>query len=256
MTNNSKITLLGTPGVSTNILYQELVDMGFEVQVILEDKISNKKIIKNRIKKVGLRNVLGQLFFMVIVVPFLKRNSKDRIAELLKGYDLDSNLYLSKATRIDSVNNGEVIQVIDVFKPELILVSGTRIIQNKILRQIKVPVVNIHAGVTPFYRGVHGGYWALYNDDADRCGTTLHFVDEGIDTGVIIDQAIIKIADQDNFCTYPILQLLKGIDLLQVHAGDIISNQIERKNHHEKGALYYHPRLFQYLRARRRFGVR
>ena len=41
----------------------------------------------------------------------------------------------------------------------------------------------MHAGITPQYRGVHGGYWAVVNNDPEHCGVTIHFVDKGIDTG-------------------------------------------------------------------------
>jgi folate-dependent phosphoribosylglycinamide formyltransferase PurN len=51
--------------------------------------------------------------------------------------------------------------------------------------------VNIHVGITPKYRGVHGTYWALVNNDVENSGVTVHFVDEGIDTGNIINQAIV-----------------------------------------------------------------
>jgi methionyl-tRNA formyltransferase len=34
--------------------------------------------------------------------------------------------------------------------------------------------VNIHVGITPKYRGVHGTYWALVNNDVENSGVTVH----------------------------------------------------------------------------------
>ena len=45
------------------------------------------------------------------------------------------------------------------------------------------PVINMHAGITLRYRGVHGGYWALAEQHPEWVGTTVHLVDPGIDTG-------------------------------------------------------------------------
>ena len=48
----------------------------------------------------------------------------------------------------------------------------------------------------------------------DLVGTTVHFVDEGIDTGRIIDQAMFPITERDSFGTYPYLHLAAGIPIL------------------------------------------
>jgi folate-dependent phosphoribosylglycinamide formyltransferase PurN len=68
--------------------------------------------------------------------------------------------------------------------PDLVIVNGTRIISKKVLSSINSKFVNIHVGITPKYRGVHGTYWALVNNDVENSGVTVHFVDEGIDTGI------------------------------------------------------------------------
>jgi len=117
-------------------------------------------------------------------------------------------------------------------------------------------MVNIHVGITPKYRGVHGGYWALANKDKEHCGVTAHLIDAGIDTGGVISQRTIDITNQDNFCTYPILQLQAGLlciedAMQQVKNADIkiIKNNLESK-------LYYHPTITTYIYNRLFFGVK
>ena len=75
---------------------------------------------------------------------------------------------------------------------------------------IDVPVINIHAGVTPRYRGVHGGYWALREGRPGLAGSTVHLVDPGIDTGGILAQATFTAGDADSIATYPLLHLACG----------------------------------------------
>jgi methionyl-tRNA formyltransferase len=60
--------------------------------------------------------------------------------------------------------------------------------------------INCHAGKLPFYRGRNILNWALINDEKEF-GITVHYVDEGIDTGDIILQRTFKITDEDDYGT-------------------------------------------------------
>ena len=60
--------------------------------------------------------------------------------------------------------------------------------------------INCHAGKLPFYRGRNVLNWALINDEKEF-GITVHFVDEGIDTGDIIIQKTFPILEIDNYKT-------------------------------------------------------
>ena len=60
--------------------------------------------------------------------------------------------------------------------------------------------INCHAGKLPFYRGRNVLNWALINDEKEF-GITVHFIDEGIDTGDIIIQKTFPILEIDNYKT-------------------------------------------------------
>ncbi len=89
--------------------------------------------------------------------------------------------------RVESINDPAVIEVLQKAKPELVVVLGTSIIKEPVLAAAPC-FVNLHAGITPMYRGAHGQFWAVLNRDFDNVGVTLHFVDKGIDTGAIVKQ--------------------------------------------------------------------
>ena len=89
--------------------------------------------------------------------------------------------------RVESINDLSVIEVLRQANPELVVVLGTSIIKEPVLAAAPC-FVNLHAGITPLYRGSHGQFWAVLNRDFDNLGTTLHFVDKGIDTGAILKQ--------------------------------------------------------------------
>jgi len=56
--------------------------------------------------------------------------------------------------------------------------------------------VNIHPSLLPRHRGPSPTYWVLRNKEPET-GLTCHFIDDGIDTGEIISQARIVVAQRD-----------------------------------------------------------
>src|SRR5580698_2790709 len=104
-----------------------------------------------------------------------------------------------------------MLQQID---PEVVVVLGTRIIASAVLESVECPFVNLHAGITPRYRGLHGVYWALSEGRPDLAGTTVHVVDAGIDTGTVLGRAYVSAGPEDSIATYPYVGLVAGLPVL------------------------------------------
>ena len=103
-------------------------------------------------------------------------------------------------------------------------------------------------GVTPKYRGVHGGYWSLAMNDSENCGVTVHLVDQGIDTGEVLYQGFIQANENDNFNTYPIHQIAKAIPLMKAALDDARDNCISIKEGVLPSRLWYHPTILEYIK--------
>lgn len=89
--------------------------------------------------------------------------------------------------RVESINDPAVIELLKQSQPDLVVVLGTSILKESVLAAAAC-FVNLHVGITPMYRGAHGQFWAVVHRDFENLGTTLHFVDKGIDTGAILKQ--------------------------------------------------------------------
>jgi folate-dependent phosphoribosylglycinamide formyltransferase PurN len=254
---NKKIIILGGRGESTNIIYNALQKKYNIITVILEDRESTKIFLKRRIKKLGIITVLGQILFQLLFVKALNFFSKKQIQQIKKENNLDSSdIPILKIRGVNSVNNPKTVELIKEFNPDLIIVNGTRIISKKILNQTNCKLINTHVGITPAYRGVHGAYWALVNNDAAKAGVTVHYVDSGIDTGAVIAQSVITIVKNDNFVTYPFKQLAHGIILLEETIEKYFAQKIITKSEFGESNLYYHPTFWQYLYYRIFKGVK
>ena len=243
-----KIIFLASDCESSRWVYNALEETVPVEAVILEQPISKKQLAKNRVKKIGVLPVMGQVLFSILVVPFLKIKSKARKQAIINEYGLNNNVFISsKTTRVSSVNDEACLRLIQLLGPDIIIVNGTRIISKKILQSTNAIFVNMHVGITPNYRGSHGGYWAMHNNDVEHFGTTIHLVDTGVDTGAVIRQAFIKPGKQDNFTTYPVLQAAIGIAALKEALPDIITGKYQAVMNTEKGKMYYQPTIWQYF---------
>jgi folate-dependent phosphoribosylglycinamide formyltransferase PurN len=253
--SQKKIILLATDCDTTHILYNFLITHFDIKKVVLEDSISKKILIKRRIKKLGLLKVVGQLAFIVLVLPFIKRSSKRRKNEIADKYNLRfARIPEEKIKRIESVNSEEAILVLKEIMPDLIIVNGPRIISKRILNSSIAPFINIHTGITPQFRGVHGGYWAIATGNNGLFGTTIHQVDSGIDTGRVLNQTVITPDKSDTFFTYPYLQYAICLpEIKKIIDNYITKGELDFKEPITgKSALWYHPTIWQWFRLPRK----
>jgi Formyl transferase len=83
---------------------------------------------------------------------------------------------------VGSVNEPRVADFIERNKPRAVLLTACSIVNSTLIARINAPILNVHNGVTPRYRG-SGNTFAMAEDNFDLIGATLHRVDAGIDTG-------------------------------------------------------------------------
>lgn len=246
-----KIILLGGKGTSTPVVFNYLNKEFGVAKAIIEDKEKTAVFIKRRLAKLGWRTVLGQLAFQLSIPRLLNSKSGERIAAIKNTYQLDATpIPETKKQTTDSINHPSIIDFLNQEQPDLIVVNGTRIIGKKLLAAINCPIINTHAGITPKYRGVHGAYWAMYNNDLENCGVTVHYIDPGIDTGSILAQKNIIPTTADNFVTYPYMQLGAGMQLLKEVIPMVLDGTAHTFEKKLDSKLYYHPTLYQYLKSR------
>jgi len=50
--------------------------------------------------------------------------------------------------------------------------------------------INVHMGVSPYYRGAACNFWAVYDGNADMVGSTIHRLSHGLDSGDILFHAM------------------------------------------------------------------
>jgi len=224
--------------------------------IVVEDSDSLIRFVRRRAAKFGWWYAGSQIIFSLYIrLPWQRSNQRrDEIAA-------ENEWSVSEpespvVMRVPSINSDAALSLLQKLAPKVIVVNGTRIISQRILEGVDACFINMHAGITPKYRGVHGGYWALANGDSANAGVTVHLVDPGIDTGGILYQARITPTSRDNFCTYPYLQLAAGIPLLKRAVRDALEGKLQTVANGLPSRLYSHPTIWEYLKNRIRRGVK
>jgi len=249
---SKKIIMLCSECFSTTVLYNYINALYPIDCIITEEPMRGMALAKKRIKKLGFFRVAGQVLFSAVIVPLLKLGSGKRIKQIKKHYSFDETpLPAGKKKHFVSVNDEGCIQLLKKINPDIVIVNGTRIISSNVLSATQAHFINMHTGITPKYRGVHGGYWALVNNDKEHCGVTIHMVDKGVDTGGILYQAILPVSSKDNFITYPFLQFGEGLPLMKKAVEDVMIGKINIvPPGNTESYLWYHPTFWQYLGKR------
>jgi hypothetical protein len=251
------VVLLCSDNPASRIIFHHLEQRFGDVRVIEEEPVSPRALVRRRLTRLGRRVVAGQLLFRALVVPWLTWRSRARVEEIKREFELDDGP-MDDVRHVPSMNHDDARALLRTLRPAITVVCGTRILDRTTLAALNGPVVNFHAGITPLYRGVHGGYWALAEGRPDLVGSTLHLIDPGIDTGTVVAQATFPVTPRDNFVTYPYLHVAAALEpLAGVVAGALAGEEVVGKPPREDldSRLRTHPTLGQYLRHARA-GVR
>ena len=79
----------------------------------------------------------------------------------------------------------------DFLKSDVYVVFGSSYIKGELVDfLVKQKAINIHAGVSPYYRGTDCNFWALYDDNTHLVGTTIHLLSKGLDSGPMLYHAM------------------------------------------------------------------
>jgi phosphoribosylglycinamide formyltransferase 1 len=95
------------------------------------------------------------------------------------------------------INLPEHVSELISLKPDLLVAYGCSIIREPLLQAFSGRFLNVHLGLSPYYRGSGTNYWPLVNGEPEFVGATFMHIDAGVDTGEIIHQIRARIAPAD-----------------------------------------------------------
>ncbi len=134
-----------------------------------------------------------------VIVCILSDVPEARLLDRARRHGIPAH-YISGApfkTKIDGAAENAYLEVLQAYGAEVIVLAGfMRIIKRGMLTAFAGRVVNIHPSLLPAFPGIRSWQQAL-DYGVKLAGCTVHFVDEGTDTGPIILQRAVPVKDDD-----------------------------------------------------------
>ena len=131
---------------------------------------------------------------------------------------------------IKSPNNKSFISLLSKMDIDIIINQSQSILKKQFLSVPTIGVLNRHNALLPRNRGRLTPFWVIYKNETES-GVSIHFVDEGIDSGRIIVQEKYQVTQGDTFNSlveknYQIAGklMLKAITLLENGFSEYINN--------------------------------
>ena len=89
------------------------------------------------------------------------------------------------------LNKCSIDTLSDFLKSDVYVIFGSSYIKGDLVDfLVKNKALNIHMGVSPYYRGTDCNFWALYDDNPHLVGATIHMLSKGLDSGAILYHAL------------------------------------------------------------------
>jgi len=97
-----------------------------------------------------------------------------------------------KARYVETVNGPDAVEAISGLEPDVIIQIKAGILGRQVFELARIGTLNLHPGIAPLIKGQDPLYWALWERKREWMGATLHYIDEGIDTGPVLAYAPVE----------------------------------------------------------------
>ena len=175
------ITLITSDQIRHNYLVNLLSNIATKLNVIQEKKtfFSNQNKISNLMKNYFLKvdDAQKKVFGNTAID---KKNKNIKLLSL-------ENKELEKCS-LNSLS--------DFLNSDIFIVFGSSFIKKDLVNfLIDHKALNIHLGISPYYRGADCNFWALFDNNPHLVGATIHLLSKGLDSGQILYHALSEIKE-------------------------------------------------------------
>lgn len=156
-----------------------------KIAIFISGRGSNMQAILEQCKN-------GVLKAKAQVVLVFANNPNALGLETAKSYGIPTATIDSKGKKRLAFDQ-EVIDLLADYEFDYIVLAGyMRVLSKTFVQAFKNKIINIHPADTHLHKGLHAYEWA-FKEKLLHTKITVHYVDEGVDTGNIIAQAVVNL---------------------------------------------------------------
>jgi methionyl-tRNA formyltransferase len=135
-------------------------------------------------------------------------------------------------------NDPAEIEQMSALQPAVVLVFGTGMLRDRVLTTFAGRIINIHLGLSPYYRGSGTNFWPLVNREPEYVGATIHCLDPRLDYGSILTHARPAIDRDDGPHDIGNKAILRASDVALQAAASLLAGNNGILPQWTKGRLY------------------
>jgi peptidoglycan/xylan/chitin deacetylase (PgdA/CDA1 family) len=244
--NKLKVGILtGSDSEATCLSISALIRVpGIEVRGILLDteRATFRRRLRNlkrNIKREGISYLwfrFGEAIYDRVEGWAASLTPLEQVDQLLAESFPDHAFYLRDFSRthsipvveVGNINSPKAAETLELLDVDLGIVLGTRVLKRSTFSVPRLGCINLHKGKVPEYRGQPAGFWEIY-DGQTEAGITVHYVDDGLDTGDVIAETLVTIHPKDTPETLRTKLDRRGGELLAATAKQIADGRAARR---------------------------
>lgn len=205
--------LIGADSTSTRASIEAICDLSCvdPVAILLDvwkPKLSTRvKNLRRNIRKEGYAYIplrLAEAAYRVTDRVVERIFPEARVLDVLRQAFPDGCFTLADISRrygvpvvpVNNLNSAQAVQALAGLDADLGVVIGTRVLKRGTFARPKLGSINLHKGAVPEYRGMPPGFWEMYHGEK-HAGITVHFLDDSLDTGDIVERSQVEILPLD-----------------------------------------------------------
>jgi folate-dependent phosphoribosylglycinamide formyltransferase PurN len=214
------------------LLAEGLRDDGVEIVGVLVVSPFQISRLRNIIRARGLSS-LRSLVRKLLGLPGSSASIHlDALQQAMRGQKI-TNLSLKSWSKMNhvayrtvkSLNSAEAILFLKGCHPDGVIYGGGGILKQPFIDAANGCVLNAHSGPMPEVRGMNAAEWSILFDLPVT--VTVHFIDNGIDTGAPVDRRIVTVDPEDTINLIRSKCVLTGVLLLRENVGALLSGRKE-----------------------------
>lgn len=113
---------------------------------------------------------------------------------------------------VGSINDEAVCRWVSERRPDLLVLYGTGIVKDPLLSAWPERIVNLHLGLSPYYRGSGTNFWPLVQRQPECVGATIHLAVRQVDAGPILAQVRPEAQSSDRCHDLGTKALMRGLE--------------------------------------------
>lgn len=183
------------------------IEKGVELAAILVRSPWSFSRIRSEWRRDGVRLLRKIANKWLLRAEPTQDSGQERLLTLIKELQIEEDNLVAWSKKrnvpiksVGSFNSSAALEFLKHNKPDLLLFTGGGLLRKDLISLPALGVLNCHSGWLPQYRGMDVVEWAILQSKGRKpqLGLSLHFMDQGVDTGPILLQQRVVMAKGEN----------------------------------------------------------